>query len=200
VVVEQVYYNTKRQKEMHYEFIRTEHMALTLGLGLGIGDFGIELPGGESLPVMPMPIVRFNVDTSFVDLSFEYLKKPVLNITLFPEYRIRLVNTFGMNQFRDIRDLLFDTMLMYRFFSKESKLGDFAGVGVGIKNGVIGFPLSKKEKSYEAVYNSVYAQIDLSFLRINGGYLFNSVEIHDLDRTKDIGDGFFVSAFLAWQF
>jgi hypothetical protein len=183
-----------------YEFIRTENISLTLGIGLGVGDFGIELPNGEPLPVMPIPIVRFNVDTSLMDLSFEFLRKPVLNITLLPEYRVRLENSFTVNQFRDIRDLLFDTRLMYRFFSSDSKFGDFAGIGAGIKNGAFGFPLAEKGKSYEVVYHSVYGMIDLSFLQIQCGYSFNGIEIYDLERKKAIGDGLFLNITLAWQF
>ena len=183
-----------------YEFIRTENVSLILGIGVGVGDFGIELPNGKPLPVMPLPIARFNVYTSLLNLSFEFLKKPELNITLFPEYKIRLVSSFGVNQYRDIRDFLYDVSLNYRFFSKDSKLGDFAGIGIGVKNGGFGFPLAESGKSYELIYNSVYGLIDLSFLRISGGYSFNGIEIYDIDRKKDIGNGFFVNAVLAWQF
>jgi len=183
-----------------YELIRNENISLTLGIGLGVGDFGVELPNGDSLPVMPIPVVRFNAENSWINLSFEFLRKPELNITLFPEYRIRLINSFGVNQFRDIRDFLFDITLMYRFFSNDFKFGDFAGIGIGIKNGAFGFPLAENGKSYELIYNSVYGLIDLTFLRIYGGYSFNSIEIYDLNRNRDIGNGFFINAILAWQF
>jgi hypothetical protein len=89
---------------------------------------------------------------------------------------------------------------MYRFFSSESKFGDFAGIGVGVKNGAFGFPLAEEGKSYEVVYHSVYGMIDLSFLQIQSGYSFNGLEIYDLERKKDIGDGFFLNIVLAWQF
>ena len=183
-----------------YEFIRTENVSLTLGMGIGVGDFGMELPNGNALYVMPIPIVRFNLESSWLDLSFQYLKKPELNVTLFPEYRIRLLSTFGVNQFRDIRDFLFDVTLMYRFFPKDSKLGDFAGLGIGIKNGAFGFPLAEKDKSYELIYHSLYGTIDLSFLKIYGGYSFNGIEIYDSKRRNGIGSGLFTSVLLAWQF
>jgi hypothetical protein len=156
-----------------YEFIRNENLSLTLGIGYRRRGFRylITYYGGNLL-VMPIMIVRLNVNTSFMDLSFEFLKKPVLNITLLPYYKIRLHNTFSVNQlsFCDARNLLFDTRLMYRFFSNESKFGDFAGIGVGVKNGAFGFALAEKGKSYEAVYNSVYGMIGLSFLQVQGGY------------------------------
>jgi len=183
-----------------FEFIRTENISLTLGVGLGVGYFGIELPNGEPLSVMPIPIVRFNMETSWINLSFEFLTRPGLNITLFPQHRIRLINSFGVNQFRDIRDLLFDITLMYRFFSSDSNFGDFAGIGIGVKNWAFGFPLAEDGKSYEVVYNSIYGLIDLSFLRISGGYSFNGMEIFDLNRRRDIGNGFFINVTLAWQF
>jgi len=136
-----------------YEFIRNENVSLTLGIGVAIGDSGIDLPNGGDLLVMPIPIIRFNLDTSLIDLSFEYLTKPALSITLLPEYRIRLVNTFTAVKlpFRDMRDFIFDTRLMYRFFSNDSKFGDFAGIGMGFKNGAFGVPLAEEEKSYEVV-------------------------------------------------
>jgi len=185
-----------------YECIRSKNVSLTLGIGVGIGDFGIELPGGGRVLVMPMPIIRFTMDTSILDASFEFLKKPVLTLTLFPEYTIRLINTFTINQiqFRDSRDFLFDTRLMYRLFSKESRFGDFAGLGIGIKNGAFGFPLADESKSYELVYHSVYGMIDLSFLQIQAGYSFNGMEIYDLERQKNIGDGLYLNVVLAWQF
>jgi len=183
-----------------YEFIRNENLALTLGIGLGIGDFGIELPNGENLYAMPIPVIRFNVDTAYLDLFFEYLKKPVLTVTMLPDYRVRLVNTFTINQFRNMRDFLFDTRLMYHFFSNESKFGDFASAGIGIKNGAFGFPLAEEAKSYEVVYHSVYGMVDLSFLQIQSGYLFNGITIYDLERVQDIGDGFFLNIVAAWQF
>lgn len=183
-----------------FEFIRTENISLTLGIGLGVGYFGIELPNGESLSVMPIPIVRFNMETSLISVSFEFLTRPGLNITLLPQHRIRLVNSFGVNQFRDTRDLLFDITLTYRLFSDDSNLGDFAGIGIGVKNWALGFPLAENGRSYEVVYNAIYGLIDLSFLRISGGYLFNGMEIFDLNRRRDIGNGFFVNVTLAWQF
>ncbi|MCL2130133.1 MAG: hypothetical protein FWH35_07260 [Treponema sp.] len=183
-----------------YELIRRENVSLTLGGGIGFGDFGIKLPNGKDLHVMPLPIVRFNIDTSFMDLSFEYLKNPVLNITLLPDYRIQLINAFSISKFRDLRDLIFDIRLMYRLFGKESKFGDFAGIGVGVKNGGLGFSLAEEGKSYEMYYHSVYGMLDLSFLQVQGGYSFNGLEVYDLERKKDIGDGFFLNIFLAWQF
>lgn len=183
-----------------YEFIRNDTFSLTLGIGLGVGEF--ELFGQES-PVMPIPIIRFNVETNLINLSFEFLSSPVLTITLFPDYRLRLENVFTAFDYRDIRDFIFDTKLMYRFFSNESKFGDFAGVGVGFKNWGFGFPISEKsekDKSYELVYNSVYGLLDLSFLQIQGGYAFNGLTRYDSDRKNDIGNGFFINVVLAWQF
>ena len=184
-----------------YEFIRRENMSLLLGINLGVMDFGIELPNGKPLPVMLLPRVNFNVKTSFLDFSFMFLNKPEFYFTFFPSSRIRLVNeAVLLMSFRDTRDILFDTMLMYRFFSEDSKMGDFAGVGVGFKNGGFGFDLAEKNKSYDLLYHSVYGLIDLSFLQIRGGYLFNGIETYDLDKRKNIGNGFFINVMMGWQF
>jgi hypothetical protein len=184
-----------------YEFIRNENISLTLGAGLFVGDFGIEMPNGGTLPVIPLPIIRFNMETALFDLSFDFYGDPELKFALFPKNRLRLTNTFRINQqLRDIRDLRFDSVFMYRLFSEESKLGDFAGIGLGVKNDARGFNLGEKDKSYELIFNSFYGVIDLSFLELKGGYSFNAKEIYESNTRKDIGNGFFISLMLGWQF
>ena len=111
--------------------IRNENISLTLGGGLAVGDFGIEFSDGTAWPLMPIPIVRFNVDASIVHFSFELLDRIKADFTFMPENKIRLTSQFILDPFgvRSIRDLLYDATLWYRFFSKDSKMGDFAGLG-----------------------------------------------------------------------
>jgi hypothetical protein len=79
-------------------------------------------------------------------------------------------------------------------------MGDFAGVGVGIKNSGEDFLLSEKGKTYELGYYAVYGIIDLSFLQLSGGYVFNSRERYGNNAAQSLGHGYFLSAQLAWQF
>jgi len=185
-----------------YEFIRKENISFYLGAAIAVSDFGIEFPNGTSLPVLPIPIARFNAKTSWADFSIEFLSNLTVAFTLFPESKIRLtgnimIDPFGIN---DVRDLYFDTTLWYRFFSKESKMGDFMGLGLGVKNAGIFYNLSEKEKSYGVNSYSAYGVLDMSFLRLSCGYSFSGREIFGSDKTDKLGSGFFISAMLGWQF
>jgi hypothetical protein len=126
-----------------------------------------------------------------------------MELTLLPKNRIRMTNTFIINPFhlRDIRDLYYDGIIWYRFFSYFSPLGDLIGIGLGFKNIIFGFAETSREKSYEVNYYSVYGIFDLSFLQISGGYIFDGREIFDVSGAINrIGNGFFVNAMLAWRF
>jgi len=183
-----------------YEFIRNNHFSLTLGAIAWVGDFGIEMGNGNPLPVLPLPIALFAYTSKWFNASFEFFGEPSLNMTIAPEQKIRLTSVFWMEQYRNINDLFFDITLWYRFFSNEHRLGDFAGLGLGIKNNGTMFVFSEKDKSYELNKYSAYAIVDLSFLQISGGLAFNGREIYDGTLQNKIGNGFFVSAQLAWKF
>jgi len=79
-------------------------------------------------------------------------------------------------------------------------MGDFMGIGIGVNNNGFGFTLSEKEKRYDVDYFSVYGIFDMSFIKINGGYLMNGREIFDTENIKKTGNGFFINIFLGWQF
>ncbi|MDR1932147.1 MAG: hypothetical protein LBQ57_04890, partial [Spirochaetales bacterium] len=106
----------------------------------------------------------------------------------------------------DARDLLFDCALWYRFFDKDSEHGDFAGLGLGIKNSGLCFDFGEKDKSYELQYYSLYGTLDLSLLQISGGYCFRGREIFDssssgsIEKSRTLGGGFFVSVQLTAHF
>jgi hypothetical protein len=180
-----------------YEPVRTNALSLTLGAAVGVSEFDI---GGTTVPVFPFPLIRFGFTSSWVNISFDFLTNPVLDIVIAPENRIRMNGSFQMVYYRDIRDLLFDCTLWYRFFTKEHRMGDFAGAGVGIKNSGEDFLLSENGKTYELGYYSVFGTIDLSFLQVSGGYVFNGRERYGNNAAQSLGNGYFISAQLAWQF
>ena len=193
------------------EFIRYKNISLTAGGVLLVTDFDIELSNGMMWPIMPYPLLRFNVISAWVNLSFDFMTNAKLDFTILPEKRIRFSGSFIVNPFivSEIRDLLVDVALWYRFFSRESKMGDFAGIGIGFKNSGLGpgianqnfnFKLSEKNKNYAVDYHSVYGILDFSFLKFSGGYSFSGREIYDKDVINKIGDGFFTNATLMWRF
>jgi hypothetical protein len=183
-----------------YEFIRKENISLLLGANAGFLDLGIEIDD-EPFPFMILPRVAFNMKTSWMHFSATFLNKPIFDLTFLPESKIRLITNLTIPlSIRDVQDLQFDTMIMYRPFSKDSKMGDFAGIGLGFKNGGFGMSYAKKDTSYDIVYNSIYGKLDISFFQFSAGYLFNGVESYDYDNRDTIDDGFFINAMLAWQF
>jgi hypothetical protein len=145
-----------------YELVRNNSLSLTLGAAVGVSEF--DIGGGITIPVFPFPLVRFGFTSSWINISFDFLTNPALDIVIAPENRIRVNGSFQMVYYRDVRDLLFDCVLWYRLFTKEHERGDFAGVGIGLKNSGEDFKLGEKGKTYEMGCYSVFGVIDLSFL------------------------------------
>ena len=180
------------------ELIRNEHFSLTLGAGIAVGDFSEIF--GQRFYCFPIPIVEFNMDYPWLNLGFEFYTEPALSITIAPKSRIRFTGMFTTPAFRNIEDLFFECTLWYRFFGSDHKLGDFAGLGIGVMNNGMAFTVSERDKTYELSYYAAFAKLDLSFLQLSGGYILSGREIYDLDTRKDAGKGFFVSVQAAYQF
>jgi hypothetical protein len=182
-----------------YELIRKEKLNLTLGLALGISDYGFDLPNGGTWPLLPLPVINFNFNSRTVNLSFTW---PELKITLAPENRFRITGTVKLDiyKFRDIHDMQFDAIIWYRFFNKDFAYGDFAGAGLGIKNSGIDFTLSEKGKFYAMNSYSVFGILDASLLTISGGYIFYSRELYEINNSKPTGKGWFISVQALYQF
>jgi hypothetical protein len=182
-----------------YELIRKEKINLTLGLALGISDYGFDFPNGGTWPLLPSPVINFNFNSRIVNLSFTW---PELKMTLVPENRFRMTSTVKLDiyKFRDMYDMQFDAILWYRFFNKDFAYGDFAGIGLGIKNSGIDFTLSEKGKFYDMNYYSVFGVLDASLLTISGGYIFYSRELYEINNNKPTGKGWFISVQALYQF
>jgi hypothetical protein len=181
-----------------YELLRNNSLSLTLGAALGVSEF--DIGGSVTVPVFPFPLVRFGLSSPWVNVSFDFLTNPALDIVIAPENKIRMNGSFQMVYYRDIRDLLFDCTLWYRFFTKDYAMGDFAGLGIGVKNSGEDFMPGEKGRAYEIGYYSVFGVIDLSFLEFSGGYVFKSRERYDNNAVRSLGNGYFISLQLAWQF
>ncbi len=186
-----------------YEFFRKDNTYLTLGLALGAGDYGINLPNGNIWPILPMPIIRFGLNTKVFNLALDF---PRFNFVLLPEKRIRLTGTFSMDvyKFHDIHDFKFNSILWYRFFDKDFAAGDFLGAGIGVQNtgqnDGTDFMLSEKGKKYDMNHYSVFGILDAGLLKISGGYIFYGREVFDSSIVKSTGKGWFISVQGLYQF
>jgi hypothetical protein len=105
-----------------------------------------------------------------------------------------------MDQFRDSRDLIFETSVEYRFFDSDGPVGDLAGVSLGFKNDSLGFTAGKTDEEYELQYCALFAELDLAILTLAGGYAFEGRERRGEDDIRRIGSGYFVSLQGLYQF
>jgi hypothetical protein len=172
-----------------YEIIRKPHISLILGAVVGVSDFGF------GSPVMPLPLVRFGIDTKWFTSSFDYITGPNLSFTVAPEERIRLIADMEMETFRSIADLNCEFTLWYRLFTSDHKMGDFAGIGVGFKNELRSFDLSRdfSQDKFELQQSSVLATLDLTLLTIQAGWVIDSNYLVDDKKSGGPGSGFFLS-------
>jgi hypothetical protein len=186
-----------------YELIRKGNLNLTLGLAIGVGDFGIDLPNGATFPLFPMPIVRFAFNAPWVNLLYDH---PEFSLTLWPESRIRVAGSVRLDtyNFHDIHDMRFNTTLWYRFFDKNSEKGDFLGIGLGIQNtgqnDGADFSLGEKDKKYDMNYYSSFGILDAGFIKLSGGYIFYGREVYGEDHHRSTGKGFFIKVEMLYQF
>jgi hypothetical protein len=178
-----------------YEVIRRPQVSLILGAALCVSDFGITLPSGDPWPVLPLPIIRFGIDTHWFASSLDFITSPNLEFTIAPKEKIRLTGGMEMHRYRSIADINCEYTLWYRLFSAEHKLGDFAGIGIGFKNETAVFALSVdvKADTFELRQSSIFAVIDLSILQIRAGWVFDSEYIVDDKKAGDPGKGFYIS-------
>jgi len=186
-----------------YEMINKPHLSFMLGGGLAVGNFGIETSDGKNWPLVPVPLVRVNYHTDWLDTKFEFMTSPNLNFTLAPRGHVRLNGDFRMDQFRDERDLIYEVALEYRPYSEQDKLGDFAGVSLGIKNDNYGaFQLGNEadDESLEVHYKSLYAAVDVSVLKISAGYAFDGRALYREKLKQDMGEGYYVSVQAMYPF
>jgi hypothetical protein len=156
-----------------YKLLDGPRLSLALGGGLAVSDFGIEGADGEPWPLLPVPLIRMNYSSRWLESSFEFITGPNLGFTIAPEKQIRLTGDFRMDQFRDIRDLIFESALHYRFLPADHPMGDLAGVSIGFRNEVYEFALAGEDEPVEIQYYAVFGTIDLTLLKISGGYAFS---------------------------
>jgi hypothetical protein len=184
-----------------YELLRYSNLSLVLGGIVAVADFGVNLPNGEPLLVLPVPFIRLNYKAEWAHASFEYLNSPNLGFTIAPGKPIRFAATMTIAEYRSIGDLLGEGVLWYRFFSAGSHLRDFAGIGLGFKNESMRFNLAAgRNKLFEQQYSSVFGVVDISLAQLKAGYIVDSRSFYDRTEKKDTGTGWFISVLGQYRF
>jgi hypothetical protein len=184
-----------------YEVIRRPGLSLILGAVLGVSDFGLDLPDGSPWPLLPLPLIRFGLDTRFLTISFDFLTGPNLSFTLGPRSRIRFTGDMRMDYYRSVEDLICEYTLWYRFFPPEHKMGDFAGIGVGFKNDSLDFAISgDRDKNLELQHTGIFAVLDLTVLKLTGTYILDSRLLVDGAQRDKWKMGFCLSVQTLYRF
>jgi hypothetical protein len=170
-----------------YEVISRPQTTLALGGGVAVADFGL------AWPVLPVPFIRLGHESRLLDASFDFITGPNLGLTLLPESHLQLRGDMRMDEFRDIRDLIFEVALEYRFFSEGTARDSFAGMSLGLKNDVLGFTAADSGDEYQMHYYGVFGEVDLGLLTLTGGYAFDGRKRYGEDVTAGTGEGFFLT-------
>lgn len=190
------------QTAVIYNFRLIENKSLNISLGGGavLSDFGIDLENGKPWPLLPVPYISIKYSSANLEAGFDFITGPVFNMALFPESKFHCSLDLQMDEFRDLRDLLFDASLEYRFFEADHPFGDFAGIAAGVRNNSSGFTSGESEESYEIQYYALYTELDLSLLKISGGYAFGGRERLGDMLPAELGDGYFLTVQGLYQF
>ncbi len=186
-----------------YELIQTEKNSLSLGASLCVTELGLELPDGSSWPVIPLPFIHYEYSSRIADFSFDFTTSPMAELVIAPEERFRFNNSIMITDLdvKYIRDLKFDTSLEYRFFPVSHPMGDFAGLKIGFLGEDYSYDISgRSEKELQISWYAFYSTLDLSLLKVTGGYAFAGEECYSGDYTRDIGSGLYMKIQLAYQF
>lgn len=158
---------------------------LTLGGGLAVSDFGIETPGGGVWPVIPVPLIRAAYEGTYLSATFDFITGPNLSMTILPDRPFRMKGDLRMDEYRDLRDLIFEILLTYK--------PGFAGISAGFKNDAYAFDLAEGEEKYEMHYHALFGVIDLSILKISVGYAFDARERYREEYTQQPDNGLYAS-------
>jgi len=176
-----------------YELFRGGRTSLVAGGGAAMSDFGMELPDGRPLYILPVPYISIEYSAPWLAAAFSFITGPNLEFTVAPQSRVHLKGDVRIDQLRDVRDIIFEGSLNYRFFDKTHAMGDIAGISAGIKNDIFDFTSGKLDESYDMAYYALFGKLDLSLLQITGGYTFGGRERFGSSAPRVIGSGFIFS-------
>lgn len=141
-----------------YEVVQQPRTSIVLGGGLAVSDFGIETPDGAVWPLLPVPFIQASYTSSLIAASFDCITGPNVRLTPAPEHDFRVIADARLDQFRDLRDLIFEIAVAYRPLS------------IGIANKTYAFDPAGDEDSLEIGSYVVFATLDLTLVTLTGGY------------------------------
>jgi hypothetical protein len=177
-----------------YEFLQSPRFSLIVGAMVAFGGLGLTQPSGEPFPALPLPLVRFNLKTEWLETAFNFIGDPSIDFTIAPGRRVRFTGNMHMGNYRSIEDLIGEGVLWYRFFPGTHTLGDFAGIGFGFTNESFDFKLAAgRDKTFEIQYSSIFCVLDLTAVTVKGGYVLNSRELYGDVKQDSGGGGWFIS-------
>ncbi len=183
-----------------YRVIDKTNLQLTLGGAIGVSDFGIEYDNGKTWPVIITPLIRCKYQSKLLDMKFDFLTGPNLDVNLFPRNRVRIINEIRMDQFRDARDILFSSSLSYRLFAEDHALGDFAGISAGIRSEEISFDLAEDDELIETQYYAYFIELDATILKISAGSIFDGREQYREEISSNFSSGYFLTINAMYKF
>ena len=181
-----------------YEIIHTKKHSLYLGGSVAVSDFGIETENGHTWPVIPLPFIHYEYSTPYLFTSFDFTTSPAIDLVIAPESRIRLNTSLGLTE-TDC-GLTYDANIEYRFFSKDSGCGDFAGIKTGIKTDCYSANLSGTDnETILTGWKVYYSTLDLSLLELTFGFA-EGESYYDGSNKQDYGKGIYFNIQAACPF
>jgi hypothetical protein len=163
-----------------YRVVDTDRTTLTLGGGLALADFGIEMPDGGVWPLLPVPFIEGSYTSRAVAVSFDFITGPNLNVTIAPDAKVRVVADARIDEFRSIEDLVFEAAVVYEPFS------------LGIANKTFSYDIAEDKESWDVGSYVLFGKLDLTVLTVTGGYAFDSWRRWDDEIERDGDSGFYL--------
>lgn len=182
-----------------HQFIKSEHVTFTLGGGLVVGDFGININGFD-LYFFALPVFNFSYSNKIFSTSISLMGPPSVSLTLFPKAMFRLKASAGIAGFKSIRDLTFDCALVYYplFFINES-MKEVVTISAGVMNKHASYILKNNTK-YSLQYYSVYGEINASIVTVRCGYNFDGRKYINSKPAGEMYKGLFASLSAIYMF
>ena len=172
------------------QLYKSQNLSFTLGAGLMVGDFGINIYGVD-IYVFAMPVMSFSYTNNVLSTTISAMGLPAFKFTLFPKSMFRINTSAGIAGFKSVRDITFDCALAYYPLTSE-KLKDALSISLGVMNRHSDFVLKDKTK-YGYQYYCAYGEINASLLVLRCGYNFDGIRKVNDEITGEMPEGFFAS-------
>lgn len=182
------------------ELIKNDSTTLVFGGGLAATDTGIII-GGIDIFVVPLPMVYFSYKNPYIQTEMEWTGLPMINLTLFPENKLRIRTNASLAGFDLPVDLQYDLALCWYPLSKQP-LDELVSVSAGFASNVKKFRVDM-ENSLKYQYYCAYGEISMTALTLRAGYAFGGkkiLRINDSKITDDYNGGFYATISTMYKF